>query len=155
MDSLPTDEQFLTQLYELYKDDTWVTNFDGAMSELYSGGTVKTVWPIDEDTKKALMQEFVSSQKWYQGQFITAIKDQALPFLEPFHNLIASIPVGLAPTRQLNACAIKTPHGGKVILLDHGVVICLQFLANSYQNFHESFGSEQPCPKHTRDEFAT
>ncbi len=101
-----------------------------------------------------LRREIANPRLAFRGQIINLLRDGALRILAPFQSQLSGIPLGPIPTRQLNACAVRTPRGGAVILLDHGVLLHVSMLVRSYLAFY-TWHSETPyCRDHSQDEFA-
>src|SRR5215472_17945858 len=166
MCNLPTDEEYLDQLYRMLKDDEWMEmreragqNQDPAAMarQAISEGT----FTHDQfDALVEALRESGSPELYFRGQFIGRLRTMALSMLEPYRKQLENVPVGCLPTRQLNAGAYLTPRDGAVILLDSGVILHLGLLVRSFIAYYtwnapDHFAAGEPyCHDHSREAFA-
>ena len=147
---LPSDEEYLALLYESTKDDSYITSMRTACQEafevneqfgiLVSAGVYE---PTQLSEYSTLSRETFSLDLAFRGRFIRTLQDMAFNVLGDDRRRVEGIPVGLLPTGELNACAIATPRGGAVILLDHGVIAQLAYLCRTALAFI-TWRSDQP-----------
>jgi hypothetical protein len=151
--SIPTDEEYLNLLYDHLVDHDFADRFErvpdeyirSCVNELISEGRYSEE---ERDYVEDLLREQMSPQRIYQGQLITAIREQALSILEPFRPQLEKIPLGFITTRQLNACAVSTPSGGAVILLDSPVMVELEMVMKASFGFMTWHWPEPYCHHH-------
>jgi hypothetical protein len=120
MSNLPTDEEYLNQLYESLKDDEWVemrkragqaSDPEAMARQAISEGT----FTHDQyDALVGALRESDNPSSYFRGQFIGLLRNMALLMLVPRRQKLERVPVGCVPTRQLNAGAYRTPRGGAV-----------------------------------------
>lgn len=127
-DTLPSDEEYLTYVHEVWGDEAYVSSlrhsfdpvaFEEQFRVLVASGIYREE---DYDKARADFEESVSSERFFRGRFIETLRRAALDIIRDDRRLVDQVPVGLLPTLELNACAIATPRGGAVIVLDHGVM---------------------------------
>lgn len=78
---------------------------------------------------------------------------KALLCLTASHDEAKTIPVGIVPTRELNACTVRTPRGSHVILLDSGVFLILAMLFRAYMAFYTWNTLKPYCHDHSQAAF--
>ncbi|HLY22030.1 MAG TPA: hypothetical protein VKT83_06135 [bacterium] len=127
---LPTDDECLDQIYSCSKDDlyiaeTWglhqasLPNLEAEFRELVEAGILES--DKFEDFR-VIAEETGALDKAFRGRFVQFLKDKTLSFTGDDRNRLRGIPVGLLPSWELNACAIQTPRGGVVIILNQGII---------------------------------
>src|SRR5713101_1467948 len=157
--SPPTDEEYLNELYDRFKDDEWI-----ALQEQFNKVddlVAAAQRAIDEGVFKQnqldlaieAVREPHSPSEYFRGTFINTLQRVVLGILEPHRQQLEGIPVGCLPTRTLNAGAYQTPRGGAVILLDQGVIFQLACLVRSYFAFYTWYAPEPYCRDHPRAAF--
>jgi hypothetical protein len=165
MYQLPTDEEYLNELYDRLKDEAWIAMQQNAVKrqdpaararQAVAEGTFK------EDQLNALIEaieESINPLLYFRGKYIELLKSVALAMTNQYRNKLESVPVGCLPTRNLNAGAYSTPRGGAVILLDSGVILQLGLLVRAYFAYYtwnapDHFAAGTPyCRDHSRDAF--
>jgi hypothetical protein len=160
MSRLPTDEEFLVQLYEQFKDDEWIaieerltTSADAiAAARMYIAEGSFTDDQFD-DLVDAI-RESTSPTLYFRGDYINFLRQVALRAAGRHIDRLKDIPVGCLPTRLLNAAAFRTPRGGAVIVLDHGVIFHLGMLVRSYVAWRSWRAPDPYCRDHSQDNFA-
>lgn len=156
--STPTDEEFLNQLYESWRDDSWI-DFDrsmrrdeqAAMKAMIAEGLYE---PSEHERAKADLVEIRDLRKSFRGQFVEVLKQLAFRCLDKNGERVSHLPVGLLPTGELNACAVRTPRGSAVIILDHGMVLKLPLLLRSFWALSTYDEKEPFCRDHSKADFA-
>jgi hypothetical protein len=123
--SLPTDDESLVELYARFADHGASAMFDKPLREA-------DLVALDPDLVRQLQAEFEDPRRAFRGIVIDATRQAALPLLGADAERVKSIPVGLLPTHELNASAVRTPRGGAVILLNRSVMWALPLLFFSY-----------------------
>jgi hypothetical protein len=129
---LPTDEEFLFHLYSSMHDESWLKDIKQAYEEhfnveaLYADAVAAGIcMPNEIGNFKNAIEEGLFSEQGFRGTFITGLKTIAVALTTSDRDRVSSIPVGLLPSRELNACAVVTPRGGAVIILNNGVIALL------------------------------
>jgi hypothetical protein len=165
MHTLPTDEQYLDELYERFKDDEWIKAHEPitTVDSLVEGARLiikeGLLQPHELQRAVEALREASDPTLLFRGEFIGLLRRVALLMLEPYRRQIEGIPVGCLPTRILNAAAIQTPRGGAVIVLDQGVILHLGLLVRSYFAYYtwnapDRWAAGEPyCRDHSRDDF--
>jgi hypothetical protein len=137
-----TDDEYLDYIYSVSVDNSYVSEYIRAYNEnfdlekefavLVAAG----VYQPDEIEKfKEISLETYSLDKAFRGEFINSLKQMALMVVEDDREYLTSIPVGLLPSRELNACAIRTPSNGAVIILNQGVIGQLMYVCRCTLSF--------------------
>lgn len=165
MGALPTDEEYLDELYARFKDDEWigmqeqfvtVDKLVDAARKAIEQGIFK---PDELDKAVEVFREVHSPSLYFRGNFIDTIRRVALESLKPYRRQLEGIPVGCLPTGILNATAFQTPRGGAVIVLDQGVFFQLGMLVRCYFAYYtwnapdHYAGGEPYCHDHSRAAF--
>lgn len=159
METLPTDNEFLSQLYERFKDKEWVARWEKhvktvdlaeAVERSIAGGIAGNG---REEELSQLIEESLTPSQLFRGKFIQMLKVLALHMLKPFRDKLEAIPVGCLPTRMLNGTTFRTPRGGHVIVLDQGVIMQLAILVRSYFAYYTWHTREPYCRDHSQAEF--
>jgi hypothetical protein len=120
--TLPSDEEYLNQLYEQFAvEESWMRTV--SEDELAA---------LTPELQRQLRREFADPRLAFTGIQIDEIRRAALAFLGKDKDRVAAIPVGLLPTRELNGAAVWTPRGGAVILLNNSVFWALPLIFFSY-----------------------
>src|SRR5260370_31499168 len=123
MCELPTDEEYLDDLYARLRDDEWAETQeryarreDPAVAA--QGAIDRGEFKQDQyDSLVKAIRESLNPSLYFRGEFIGLLRHSALHMLEPYRSQLEKVPVGCLPTRALNAGAYRTPRGGAVILL--------------------------------------
>jgi hypothetical protein len=165
MVNLPSDEEYLEELYRLLRDEEWADRQERAAKREDPAVTAQTAIDRGEfrqDQYEALVEAFQESltpSMYFRGKFIGLLRHAALNMLEKHRPQLEKIPVGCLPTRFLNAGACRTPRGGAVILLDSGVILQLGMLVRSFISYYtwnapDHYAAGEPyCHDHSRDAF--
>ena len=81
------------------------------------------------------LEKFVANmfdpERDFLGQKVQLLRQAAAPFLTADERSLLSVPIGFLHTEELNGCAVLTPRGGQVILLDLGVLLHMHLLGRS------------------------
>jgi len=145
------DSAFLDSLYEAWLDSPYAEiltanlsparlEFDGIFDWLAREG----IYHVEE--KEQVRHEslqILDSRAAFRGHFIESLRSAALEMVPANVGQLGMVPVGLLPTRQLNACAVPTPTGGAVIVLDHAVVLLMMTLIRLTRAF-ATYDQPQP-----------
>jgi hypothetical protein len=169
MPYLPTDEEYLSYIYNLYKHNGLLNLYEKLWND-YLNKSAPYPYTIPQGTLPLFpdypdysvqdatqdIEEGLQPEKFFQGRHITAFKNAALGILQPFRDQLRSVPVGMLPTLELNGRAIKTPRSGKIILLDGGVFWSLNMLIRSFLSFATWYNPApfHHCRDHPQAEFA-
>ena len=165
MNTLPTDDEYLDELYIRFKDDEWVAMQEqfvtpDKLADAAQKAIEQGIFKQDEmDKAVEVFREVHSPPLYFRGKFIDAIRRVALELLKPYKERLESVPVGCLPTRILNATAFQTPRGGAVIVLDQGVIFQLAILVRSYFAYYtwnapDHYARGEPyCHDHSRAAF--
>jgi hypothetical protein len=157
---LPTDEEYLDQLHERFKDDEWIAaqerysrpeDIVAAVEKYISEGSFKDAQRSDV---VEAVQEATTPSLYFRGKFVNFLRTIALKAAEKYVDILKDIPVGCLPTRTLNAGAYRTPRGGAVILLDQGVIFHLGMLVRCYVAFRTWRTPDPYCRDHPQGAFA-
>jgi hypothetical protein len=131
----PTDAEFLQLIYHELGDSEYVAEIrrfyedeserEGQFKALVAAGVFKS---DEAEAFRDMADETFSLERAFRGRFIDVLREMALTVMGPDHADVEQIPVGLLPTRELNASAIATPRGGVVIVLNHGLIAQLAYV---------------------------
>lgn len=165
MPELPTDEEYLDDLYKLLKDDEWAQLQEEAVKHDDPAAAARRaieagIAPVEQlPAVTEAIREATTPSLYFRGSFINLLRGAALAMLEPYRQRLENVPVGCLPTRTLNAGAYRTPRGGAVILLDSGVILHLGMLVRAYFAYYtwnapDHYAAGEPyCRDHPRVAF--
>jgi len=163
--ALPTDEQFLDELYKELGDDEWIEIQNSAGKHEEPAVTAQKAIDAGEfgqdqfEELTGAIRESLAPSLYFRGAFIRQLKRAALQMLAPYSQQLENVPVGCVPTRLLNAGAYRTPRGGAVILLDSGVILQLGLLVRTFFSYYtwnapDRFAAGKPhCHDHSQASF--
>lgn len=152
----PTDEEFLYHLCEKFTDP-WaseIIKMTGDKSYVNFWINSGAFTEDDRGFLNNLHAEWRNPKRAVTGSFISVLKEATLQILGSDREKVSKIPVGLLPTRLINASTIRTPRNGSVILLDSAVLYSLPFLLRSYFALDSWRTSDPFCRDHSEEEFA-
>jgi|SRR5215204_2791038 len=141
---LPSDEEYLRELYELFADES---AFATARLDPTPEADVAS---LDPEIAAQLRTEFADPRTALTGLQVNEIKRAALTFLRDEATAVEGIPVGLLPSRELNAAAVRTPRNGAVILPNSLVFGVLPVLFFCYAAL-DSWETEDPVTTEISD----
>jgi hypothetical protein len=141
---LLSDEEYLSELYDLFADHGW------AHALASQPPSEEDLSSLDPDVQRQLRAEFGDPRSALTGLQVSEIKRAALAMLGEEAQHVEAIPVGLLPTQELNASAVRTPRGGAVILLNNSVFWSLPFLFFCYAAL-DSWHTDEPLMKEIPD----
>lgn len=118
--NLPTDEQYRDYLFTL-----WGTPLD----DVVIARSIKHDPTWLDGVDPALATDFLSSKNFSRGTLVRGLQDQALRMTGSFAARLASVPVAFLPKEDINACAVRTPRNGAVILLNTSLIHFLPFIS--------------------------
>lgn len=139
-----TDNQFLDYLYHLWRDSSYQPRSDeyiqSRAKELIDAGE----WSSDElDELKQVLREATDPYQSFRGQTLENFRDATLRILGRNAVLVDSIPVGLLPSSELNAFAVKNPNGGHVVVLNSALDPIMQLVFQSFFSI-ETHNADDP-----------
>lgn len=161
--SVPTDEEYLKQIYESLKDDDYIRAMSGdpiknaSFYEQHYRDTmskyINNPNQLEEEVK-GYMDETNSLDLSFSGDLIKMHQKWALRILGHVGRFVKEVPVGLLPTRELNACAIATPRGGSIIIINFGTLMHLHHFVQSFLSFYFWYSDTPFCRDHSQKAFA-
>ncbi len=156
---IPTDEEYLIELYELYKDEKVINMLlsvpNNIQDQIINDILNTPSWKNNKyDKKEEILRESNQPKKFFNGLRIKLLKEDSESILEPCYKYLSSIPIGYLPTKYLNACAVKTPRSGVVILMNFGIILPLGLVIKFYISFWTWFSTKPYCRDHSQHEFA-
>jgi hypothetical protein len=126
---LPSDEEYMAYVYNVLKDSSYISEIADIYEQAYSAqdrfAVAVAAGAVNQDefeSFSAFTRESHMLEDAFRGKFIQALRDMTLAAIRDDRHRVNGIPVGLLPSRELNACAIATPRGGALILLNHAVI---------------------------------
>ncbi|XHH09842.1 MAG: hypothetical protein ACFCUE_04240 [Candidatus Bathyarchaeia archaeon] len=151
----PTDQEFFEELCTKLSDPIAQRLVAGMGDERLIDEAINSgvFTELDRDFLKAEAEEWKDPKKATTCMFINVTKAAALKILGPEYSGLSEIPVGFLPTRQINACSIRTPRNGAIILFDSAVIYTLMFLFRSYFSLDSWRDSKPFCHDYTEDDF--
>jgi hypothetical protein len=111
--NLPTDQEYLAYLLDL-----WGSPRDDAIR----AHTAKHHPEWLDDIDPELASDFRSSETFSQGQLAKSLQATALYMAGPARLKVENVPVAFLPHEDVNACAVRTPRDGAVILLNTAIL---------------------------------
>jgi len=153
---LPTDEQYLQLLYEQWSEPEYAQSLAKVSTEAALDAQVDRLVRLgvcSEEQREAAkegLRWFLSPQVTFRGGLIAGLRRVALHMLSrlPEHESKAlSVPIGLLPITDLNGCAVRTPRGGTIIVINHGLITFVSKILESYLAL-SSWDSDTPYCKH-------
>src|SRR5215813_10967528 len=104
---LPTDEEFLEQLWPKEADLDWMRTIQARANskeqESIDAGIASGLWKESERSDALEMFREHFSERMQQGRFIQTLRTYALDLLPVDRNKAEKIPVGFVPSREFNA----------------------------------------------------
>lgn len=110
---LPTDQEYLSYLF-----DVWGSPRDEAI--LAHSAREHPEWQYDIPAEIA--RDFRSAEAFSQGQLAQSLRATALYMAGPARPQLENVPVAFLPHEDLNACAVRTPRDGAIILLNTSIL---------------------------------
>jgi hypothetical protein len=155
---LPTDDAFLDELLRTESDGPWLASIVDSirpmMEERIDAQIAAGYWTDEQRPEARALWEETFSLRGSRGRFIDDLRNAALVALGADAARLSAIPVAFLPSRQLNACAIRTPRGGAVVLLDSAVVPFLSLFIQSFLALYTWHTGEPFSRDHSQGAFA-
>jgi hypothetical protein len=155
-----TDKEYLRKLYRQTKYDPWIHEILPSMGEgPFAEETLKIAIREGATEKKelakmrAFLEDMVTPQKFFRGQFIKELRDMALFVLGPEYAHLRKIPVGLLPSSELNAFAAPTPAGRSVIVLNSAVIPYCGLISKIFVTFFDWHKDRFYSREYSQDEY--
>jgi hypothetical protein len=126
---IPTDDEFLDTLYtrpSKQREQVSQAFVALATSALREAGGI----PDGADPDQ-FVRDMFDPQKDFRGLKVGLLRKAAQRYLSPDEQWLLSVPIGFLQTEELNGCAVLAPSGGKVILVDIGVLLHMHMLGRS------------------------
>lgn len=156
----PADAEFLELLFRTLSSESyvrWQTQVMGSLKfeERFPVWVAEGAMGEDQiDSARSLHAELVSLKDGYHGQFIRALKDYALSMAGPDRPALEDIAVVMLPTGGLNARVFASPEGGTAVVLNHGVLISLQFIVRTLLAFITWHDEKPFCRDASQEDYA-
>ena len=140
------DERFLQSLYE--RPTKWKAPLDPAfITQAAEAMRATGRLPVDVDAEQ-FVRDMFSPEKDFRGPKIAMLREAAAPCLTAAERWLLDVPIGFLHTEELNGCAVLAPSGGKVLLIDMGVLLHMTLLGRSIMAL-TSWGAPEPfCHDH-------
>lgn len=151
---LPTDQEFLEWLMTDAEEAHKPVNLNTA-AEAHADAAIKGGWR-DEDQRtgeELIYREGNTPIKLLQGTVARVVVRTALDCLSSEREALKRVPVGILPSTDVNAFAIRTPRRGAVIalnvaLLHHFKILLYSSLALIHVDDHSTFNRSHPSEEY-------
>lgn len=146
-----SDEEYCQRLYRRFSDPVWIDIWQKIMpraSQEYRKKCASLGSHTEAEIAKmaSYEKEYSSPEASFRGAFIEALKDWTLFLLGPAESAkLRPIPVCFLPTRDLNACAIRTPKNGAIVLMDSGAVMVMVELVTAFLPIYAFYDKYTDC----------
>lgn len=157
---LPSDDEFLARLDAFYRNDAYVKHMDASVEtraaiesviqDLVQRGIIRDV-ERRAATDHLLGSITIGLER--EGHLVQSLRAHALLILARWSAKLENVRVWLLPHEGFNAQAIlRTPRGGKAIILNHGVIAVLSPFVHAFLGAF-TWDNENPyCQDHSREE---
>lgn len=149
--SVSDDLAYLREVYEHEKDAGYIDLFTHLKlppveESMARAKEERSVTDNFSDRLRLLLEQARRPDQSFQGIFIEELKGIALKLLGTNFRELENIPVGLLPSRELNAFSMRTPMGGSVIVLNHIIKTIFGGLVQAFSSFY-SWHTQEPISR--------
>jgi hypothetical protein len=145
---VPTDEEFLDSLYS-HPAKSRAAGLRNPEFVREAAEALSNAKAIPENTDaEQFVRDLFNPRKDFRGPKIARLRVAAARHLAPEEQYLLDTPIGYLHTEELNGCAVRTPRGGAVILLDLGVLLHMHRLGCSVMSLCTWSSPEPFCRDH-------